>query len=68
MTLRQLLNHTSGLPDYTQSDGFAKQLEDDPQGYVSPATIISWVEADPLDFTPGSALPSTRTPTTSWSA
>jgi D-alanyl-D-alanine carboxypeptidase len=52
--LRQLLNHTSGLPDYTQSDGFRKQFEDDPQGYVSPAKIISWVEHDPLEFDPGS--------------
>jgi D-alanyl-D-alanine carboxypeptidase len=52
--LRQLLNHTSGLPDYTQSDGFRQQFEDDPQGYVSPAKIIGWVEDDPLEFDPGS--------------
>jgi D-alanyl-D-alanine carboxypeptidase len=54
VTLRQLLNHTSGLPDYTQSDGFRMQADNDPQGYVSPATILSWVEKDPLVFTPGS--------------
>ena len=52
--LRQLLNHTSGLPDYTESDGFRQQFEDDPQGYVSPAKIIGWVEDDPLEFDPGS--------------
>jgi D-alanyl-D-alanine carboxypeptidase len=52
--LRQLLNHTSGLPDYTQSDGFRQQFEDDPQGFVSPAKIIGWVENDPLEFEPGS--------------
>ena len=52
--LRQLLNHTSGVPDYTESDGFVQQFEDDPQGYVSPAKIISWVEDDPLEFDPGS--------------
>ena len=47
---RQLLNHTSGLPDYTQSDGFRQQFEDDPQGYVSPAKIIGWVAGDPLEL------------------
>lgn len=52
--LRQLLNHTSGLPDYTESDGFRQQFEDDPQGYVSPTKIIGWVEDDPLEFDPGS--------------
>jgi D-alanyl-D-alanine carboxypeptidase len=52
--LRQLLNHTSGLPDYTQSDGFRQQFEDDPEGYVSPAKIIGWVAGEPLEFEPGS--------------
>ena len=31
-----MLNHTSGLPDYTKSDGFAKQLTTNPRGYVTP--------------------------------
>jgi D-alanyl-D-alanine carboxypeptidase len=54
VTVRQMLNHTSGLPDYTQSKGFAKQAEKNPRGFVSPSKIISWVRADPLDFAPGS--------------
>jgi D-alanyl-D-alanine carboxypeptidase len=54
VTVRQLLNHTSGLPDYTQSKGFAKQAEKDPRGFVSPQKIIGWVRADPLEFAPGS--------------
>jgi D-alanyl-D-alanine carboxypeptidase len=54
VTLRRLLNHTSGLPDYTRSDGFRMQAENDPKGYVSPAKVLSWVERDPLVFTPGS--------------
>lgn len=54
VTVRQMLNHTSGLPDYTQSKGFAKQAEKDPRGFVSPQKIISWVRADPLEFAPGS--------------
>src|ERR1044072_3548040 len=36
VTVRQMLNHTSGLPDYTQSKGFVKQANEDPRGYVSP--------------------------------
>lgn len=54
VTVRQMLNHTSGLPDYTQSKGFARQARVDPRGFVSPSKIISWVRADPLEFTPGS--------------
>src|SRR5688500_967622 len=53
VTVRQMLNHTSGLPDYTQSVGFREQFEDDPSGYASPRKIISWVETDPLVFKPG---------------
>ena len=44
----------SGLPDYTRSKGFDEQLTTDPRGYVAPHTIIDWVRADGLEFTPGS--------------
>ncbi|HYH53480.1 MAG TPA: serine hydrolase domain-containing protein [Solirubrobacterales bacterium] len=54
VTVRQMLNHTSGLPDYTQSKGFAKQARVDPRGFVSPSKIIGWVRADPLEFASGS--------------
>jgi D-alanyl-D-alanine carboxypeptidase len=54
VTVRQMLNHTSGLPDYTQSDGFREQATTDPRGYVSPMRIIDWVRRAGLDFTPGS--------------
>jgi D-alanyl-D-alanine carboxypeptidase len=53
VTLRQLLNHTSGVPDYTRSQGFVDQAQDDPRGYVSPKRIIDWVRGDPLGFVPG---------------
>jgi D-alanyl-D-alanine carboxypeptidase len=54
VTVRQMLNHTSGLPDYTQSKGFAEQAKKDPRGYVSPQKIIGWVRNEPLEFKPGS--------------
>jgi len=54
VTIRQMLNHTSGLPDYTRSDGFARQAQTNPRGFVSPAKILSWVRRDPLAFAPGS--------------
>jgi D-alanyl-D-alanine carboxypeptidase len=54
VTLEELLHHTSGVSDYTKSDGFIKQAETDPRGYVSPQKIISWVAKDPLNFKPDS--------------
>ncbi len=54
VTVRQLLNHTSGVPDYTRSKPFAKQAETNPRDYVSPQTVIGWVSGDPLQFAPGS--------------
>ncbi|MBA2506874.1 MAG: beta-lactamase family protein, partial [Thermoleophilaceae bacterium] len=54
VTLRQLLGHTSGVPDYTQSKGFQKQLQTKPGGFVSTKQIIDWVRTDGLVFPPGS--------------
>jgi len=54
VTVRQMLNHTSGLPDYTQSKGFAEQAKKNPRGFVSPQKIIGWVRKEPLEFGPGS--------------
>ena len=54
VTVREMLNHTSGLPDYTQSDGFRIQAMTNPRGYVLPMQIIGWVRKQGLKFTPGS--------------
>ena len=54
VTVRDLLNHTSGLPDYTRSSAFADQVDTNPRGFVTPAGIIDWVRGDALAFVPGS--------------
>jgi D-alanyl-D-alanine carboxypeptidase len=54
VTVREMLNHTSGLPDYTRSDGFIEHARTNPRGYVAPSTIVDWVRADGLEFSPGS--------------
>ena len=54
ITVREMLRHTSGLPDYTKSEGFRKQATKDPHGYVSPRDIVDWVRTDRLVFRPGS--------------
>jgi D-alanyl-D-alanine carboxypeptidase len=54
ITLRQLLNHTSGLPNYTDTAAFQAQLRSDPHGFLSPQAILGFA-AGPLAFPPGSA-------------
>ena len=54
VTVRQMLNHTSGLPDYTDSDAFRQHAGTEPRGYVAPMGIIDWVRRDGLNFRPGS--------------
>jgi D-alanyl-D-alanine carboxypeptidase len=54
VTVRQMLNHTSGLPDYTQSKAFARHAQTKPRAYVPPSRIIDWVRSSRLVFPPGS--------------
>ncbi len=64
VTLRQLLGHTSGIPDFSRSEGFAvavlAALLDPPP----PRALLSYVE-DPALLFPGVRSTGTRTPTTS---
>src|SRR5690348_14670848 len=51
VSIRQLLNHTSGIHSYTSSPAWQKTWND----VLSPDAIIKFVAADTFDFAPGSA-------------
>jgi CubicO group peptidase (beta-lactamase class C family) len=53
VTLRQLLNHTSGIPDFTQSQRFQRVVRANPTTPPRPRELLSFVENKPLSFTPG---------------
>ena len=55
VTLRQLLDHTSGLPDFTQDETFQATLRRNPHMVFLPhAMLLVLRETDPLQFAPGS--------------
>jgi len=53
ITLRQLLNHTSGLASYSADPEFLNYLVAHLKDTISPEQAISYVFNDPLEFTPG---------------
>lgn len=54
VTLRQLLNHTSGLPDYSGSQGFIDIISADPRHRFNSRRLLGFVADEGLEFRPGS--------------
>ncbi|MGW2724714.1 serine hydrolase domain-containing protein [Streptomyces sp. NPDC001492] len=54
VTLRQLLNHTSGLPDFSAAPEFRSILAADPHHHFDSRHLLDFVADQPLNFRPGS--------------
>jgi CubicO group peptidase (beta-lactamase class C family) len=55
VTIRQLLNHTSGIPDYTRTDQFHEGLLEHRDRVWSTDELLALVAAVRRDFAPGTA-------------
>ncbi len=53
VSLRQLLNHTSGLPDFSTSPAFQQAVAASLTVAPRPRALLDFVKDDPLAFTPG---------------
>ena len=53
VTLRQALNHTSGLPNYTEARELQSRLQRDPRSPLPPRELVDLVADEPLQFAPG---------------
>lgn len=54
VTLRQLLNHTSGLPDYSNAPKFVDVIRADPHHVFDSRHLLDYVADQDLEFAPGS--------------
>lgn len=54
VTLRELLQHTSGLPDFSESPRFRSLIAADPRRHFDSRRLLDFVAGEPLRFAPGS--------------
>lgn len=54
ITVRMLLNHTSGLPEYNDVPLYVTRLLQNPDKVFEPMELLGYVNAKKLDFEPGS--------------
>jgi D-alanyl-D-alanine carboxypeptidase len=54
VTLGEMLQHRSGLPDYTSSRALARRLQRAPRRPIPPRRLLRYVWHKPLQFRPGS--------------
>jgi D-alanyl-D-alanine carboxypeptidase len=54
VTLAELLQHRSGLPDFSASPALGRRLQRAPRATIAPAALLRFVWHRPLQFRPGS--------------
>lgn len=54
ITVRMLLNHTSGVPEYNMQPAYVSYLLQHPDYVFDPAEYLGFIREKPLDFEPGS--------------
>ncbi len=54
ITLAELLGHTSGIPDFSQTDAFQKAVVANLQNPPAPRALLSYIAKPKPTFTPGS--------------
>lgn len=55
VTIRELLRHRSGVPNYTATEAFAAVVGADPRARLGPAELMAFIDGVPPAFAPGSA-------------
>ncbi|MGI9551961.1 MAG: serine hydrolase domain-containing protein [Aurantibacter sp.] len=53
ITVKMLLNHTSGLPEYSTQPLLVSRIIQDPTTVLSVREMLGYIEAKPMEFEPG---------------